>query len=144
MMSRRREENSASFCNSVFFFFLFYSLLCTGQDLPLTVKFADAGRKRFMRGKIQIENSFLSGPFHLIKLLSFFYPTNDPAVSSHLSDRKKKEVFLDEIQTLFVLEIDCNPQHNKPQQNIQVTRFETCRKFRRTGKFKKFVDSAFG
>ena len=26
--------------------------------------------------KLQIENSFLLGPFHLIKLLSFFYPTN--------------------------------------------------------------------
>ena len=25
---------------------------------------------------VQIENSFLSGPFHLIKLLSFFHPTN--------------------------------------------------------------------
>ena len=66
----------------------------------------------------QIEILFLSGPFHLIKLLFFFYPTNVnwqldqtkkkkttaqprrgsnsglPIVSSHLSDRKKKGVWL--------------------------------------------------
>ena len=36
----------------------------------------------------QIENSFPSGPFHLIKLLSFFYPTN---VNWQLDQMKKKK-----------------------------------------------------